>query len=77
MDDETTSQGPIGATSGVDTSSHHRQQQQTIATLTARVAALEAALAAEQAKSAELERGLGAYSFVLQQQFAAQARGGK
>jgi hypothetical protein len=46
----------------------------TIATLTARVAALEAALAAEQAKSADLTKGLGAYSYVLQQQFASNVK---
>ena len=55
-------------------SSHDRDQQQAISTLTARVAALEAALATEQAKSADLGKGLGAYAFVLQQQFAAQAK---
>ena len=67
--DEISSQRPLSASSGLDAASHDREQQQTIATLTARVATLEAALAAEQARSAELERGRDAYMFVLQQQF--------
>ena len=73
--DQISSERPLGASSGIDTTLHDREQQQTIATLTARVASLEAALAAEQARSAELERGQGAYLYVLQQQFRAQAQG--
>ncbi len=76
--DQISSERPLGASSasGIDATSHDREQQQMIATLTARVASLEAALAAEQARSAELERGQGAYLYVLQQQFRAQAQGG-